>query len=772
MARSSKSRSRRPARTGSDQPRVVTYKRVSTDMQNDEGWSMAAQDIEMRQLADARGWVIVAEFTDPGISGQTIHKRPGIQALLSAAEQKQFDILLVHDLSRLSRSIYDTLYIFQELGRLNIGFASVKEPDFDFTTPTGKLVLTVLAALNQYYLDMLSQHTKKGKHQRARNGLYNASIVPYGYQHVGDSKTPPAIDEETAVAVRLAFESYATGNFSFQQIADLLNDKGYQSATGRLFTKDSIDDLLRNRFYAGDIVYGGDSAEGEQAEVYPGQHEAIISRDLFEQTQQARDRRRGSIRSYQPAYRTYMLNTLATCSVCGRKLRAQTLASGKSYYREMSRARGFVDCPDAQNGVLADPVETEIDHLFSSLRLPEDWQQQIETLIGDDDELDTLDNRRARLQAEKTRLRELYVKGHFGDDIAQFESLTAQIQRELDLLPPTDLPAIERAANTLQDLSQVWAEASKEEQRDLVRLVLREVRIDAAQKTIAELLPYAPFMPLFRQLDALIETEPGRFALLWPPDLAAQRCPYPVLPSLTELQPPEETPHLWPLLIPPPPLAPELRISPLASDFLKAWPKDTALGDLVDVVTPGVEPLRVDGRKWPQARLRTLTQPKDTTLILPLDTGSAALLHTPFQFQASLNQSSWLEEAWRVLQPGGWWAFSDLLPARMPGHWLYRFLPDAVRAWLPAAMDDAELYGFLTKRGFGVRLTRQTRYRAVTLGAVGQALTSRLGLLARLPEDVHRVVLADVQAEIEAQGAETLIASHECWVEVVAVKSG
>ena len=130
---------------------------------------------------------MVSEFVDAGISGQTLD-RPGLPSLLTAAEQGAFDIVIVHELSRLSRSsVYDTFAIFDELGRCKVGFASVKEPQFDLSNPTGRFLLTIIAAINQYYIDILRMHTKKAKRERAREGLYNSSITPYGYALSGSA---------------------------------------------------------------------------------------------------------------------------------------------------------------------------------------------------------------------------------------------------------------------------------------------------------------------------------------------------------------------------------------------------------------------------------------------------------------------------------------------------------------------------------------------------------------------------------------------------------
>jgi len=199
-----------------------------------DGFSIEAQFTEMREFAAQRGWEVVAEFVDIGVSG-TKTERPQLDAMQAAAAEHAFDVLLVHDLSRLSRaSVYKTFGIFEYLGKHDVGFASVKEPQFDYSTSTGRLFLTFLAGINQYYTDQLKMHTRKSKHQRARDGLYNASLLPYGYRHAGDARTPPEIVTEEAAVVKLIFEKYATARFSYQGLADFLNAHGHGSLGFRM----------------------------------------------------------------------------------------------------------------------------------------------------------------------------------------------------------------------------------------------------------------------------------------------------------------------------------------------------------------------------------------------------------------------------------------------------------------------------------------------------------------------------------------------------------
>jgi DNA invertase Pin-like site-specific DNA recombinase len=97
---------------------------------------------------------------------------------LAAAQAHAYDVLVVHKLDRFSRNLRVTLESLDTLGKAGVAFASVTE-QIDFTTPWGRLSLTMLGGLAQFYSDNLAQETKKGKGERKAQGLYNG-ILPFG----------------------------------------------------------------------------------------------------------------------------------------------------------------------------------------------------------------------------------------------------------------------------------------------------------------------------------------------------------------------------------------------------------------------------------------------------------------------------------------------------------------------------------------------------------------------------------------------------------------
>ena len=742
---------------------ALLYARVSTDMQVEGGKSIATQLAEMREYAQHRGWEVIAEFVDPGYSGTTM-ERPGLQALLAAIEHHAGDVVLVHDLSRLSRRLFDTFALFETFGQHRIGFASVNDPDFDFASPTSRLFLTLIAALNQYYVDLLKMHTKKSKRERAREGLYNASIAPYGYQHTGDADTPPVIVAEEEVVVQHIFERYATGKYSYLDIADWLTDAGYRTRAGRNFSKDTLADMLRNPFYKGIISYRQGQHGQDSGEEFPGKHTPIINKELWEMCRQIREQRRSEPRTYQPAYRVYLLNGLVTCDVCGRKLRAQGSRTG-NYYREVSNWRGFTDCPCAGRGALMERVDAQVAAIFRQLELPEDWQTELQTLLEEDEDVETLNHRRARLIEERKRLKRMQVKGEFEEDLEVYSQEMARIARQLAELPaPGDLEGLENAAQMLSQLSAVWDEATLIERRDLLRIALREVKVDVPQARLVTLEPYPIFVPLFRRIPFLREIAFGVFSPHWPPEISHTFTHIDTLPVLKVIPQPEHAP-VWPFVPRFPPKLLGKRITPILSQWLKARRAAQLPFDaVVELSHPHMPSLRTGPRKWPEVQLRQVQHWQD------LPQHAAAFLWTPFAVQAVADLPSLLAAVRDSVITGGTWACVDWLPHAMPGHWLYHYFPEAWEMTCQHAWDASRLYNLILQAGFTVKLVRRTFYQAVTLEVAYWCAQQRehIATLARLPDQVYVARLETLAEAVERDGPQMLVGSEYCLMDITA----
>jgi DNA invertase Pin-like site-specific DNA recombinase len=313
--------------------RVRCYYRYSSDEQSD-GWSIEAQDKACRAFIASRpDWQHIGQpYIDEAWSGKTVN-RPAFQQMLQDARSGQFDVIVCHKLDRFSRSLVDVLLTLDELQKYNVTFASATE-SIDFTSPSGRMMLVMLAFFAQWYVENLSAETTKGKKERFDQGLYNGDLR-FGYSKDEDGKPTPNSDAE---GVRLAYQWCAQGKTD-AEIATLLNQAGYRTyrliknnrkkATPetdpklrRPWTKDSVASLLRaGQFYLGNTEYIGEGERkrrtqaqqrGEgyamQKQLKMGTHPTILSEELYKRAVAARLQRvRAGKTSESQVFKTYLL---------------------------------------------------------------------------------------------------------------------------------------------------------------------------------------------------------------------------------------------------------------------------------------------------------------------------------------------------------------------------------------------------------------------------------------------------------------------------------
>ena len=189
--------------------RIVGYVRVSTEEQVD-GRSLDAQRREIERYADQNGLTLVGIYADEGVSAHTdrIEKRPQLSALIADASRGSFDAVVVHTIDRWARNIRVQTDALQRLGKAGVGFISLTE-NIDFSTPSGKLMLTMIGGFSEFFSDQLAVHVVKSQRQRAESGL-PVGPIPFGYVP-GEAREAPIVDPEAGEAVREAFAARAAG---------------------------------------------------------------------------------------------------------------------------------------------------------------------------------------------------------------------------------------------------------------------------------------------------------------------------------------------------------------------------------------------------------------------------------------------------------------------------------------------------------------------------------------------------------------------------------
>src|ERR1700682_5710655 len=141
--------------------RVAVYASVST---TNDGQDVMLQTRELEQFAQARGWRVADSYVDVGVSGAK-DSRPELNRMMADAHKRRFDVVCCWRFDRFARSVSHLLRALETFNALGIGFVSLGE-SIDTSTPTGKMVFTVLASVAELERSLIVE--------RVRAGLRNA----------------------------------------------------------------------------------------------------------------------------------------------------------------------------------------------------------------------------------------------------------------------------------------------------------------------------------------------------------------------------------------------------------------------------------------------------------------------------------------------------------------------------------------------------------------------------------------------------------------------
>lgn len=271
MARRMNKRTTAAARTMSALDCTAIYMRVSTAGQAEDGFGLDAQRTRLEAQCIARGWTICPEhiYTDAGVSGKSTD-RPAYVAMLEAARTGMVQRIVALKLDRMARNVRDFLGLVDELQALGVDLVLIDEA-FDTSTAQGKFALTLFAAMAELERTTIKARVMGGKAEKARQGGYNGSACPLGYDYNGDAFVPNS-DADTVKSIFARF----TGGASLSAIAQALRAEGAPTAKGGQWWPGTVRGVLLNGAYAG-------LAQWADVEAAQGAHKAIVDVGTYEE---------------------------------------------------------------------------------------------------------------------------------------------------------------------------------------------------------------------------------------------------------------------------------------------------------------------------------------------------------------------------------------------------------------------------------------------------------------------------------------------------------
>ena len=256
--------------------RAAIYSRVSTEDQAKEGFSLAAQERRLRDFCVARGWTIGGIYIDEGHSGRTA-MRPAYQKMMG--DRDAWDVLVVLKMDRIHRNARNFMDMMEDLRKGGKDFASATE-SFDTSTAMGRFVMDIIQRIAQLESEQIGERVYMGMSQKAKRGRGTLGHPdPYGYRSVDGRYV---VDTKEAEIVRTVFAEFLGGR-SFQEVAEELQRRRVPTKKGGPWRKQTVAAILANPLYSGRIEWDGRIAEGD--------HEAIVSEDVFRNAQIEKGRR-------------------------------------------------------------------------------------------------------------------------------------------------------------------------------------------------------------------------------------------------------------------------------------------------------------------------------------------------------------------------------------------------------------------------------------------------------------------------------------------------
>lgn len=145
---------------------VALYARVSTVNNQDPGMQLS----ELRDYAKRRGWRVVEEYVDRGVSGSK-ESRPGLNRLMSDARRKKFDAILVWKIDRFGRSLKHLVNALADLAVLGVSFISLRD-NLDLSTPSGRLMFQIIGAMAEFERALIQERVRAGIRNARAKGIH------------------------------------------------------------------------------------------------------------------------------------------------------------------------------------------------------------------------------------------------------------------------------------------------------------------------------------------------------------------------------------------------------------------------------------------------------------------------------------------------------------------------------------------------------------------------------------------------------------------------
>ncbi|MBL7545101.1 MAG: recombinase family protein [Bdellovibrionaceae bacterium] len=508
--------------------KIGAYIRVSTDDQvNTYEGSLDSQKFRIKEFVDFKNrqqkdWGNIVEFyVEEGVSAGTTN-RPMYQKIMSDIRKGKVNLILVSDLTRLSRNLLDFCNLINELERHKASYLSMKE-QFDTSTPIGRMMVYIIIALGQFEREQTSERVAVNCHSRALRGLLNGGQAPMGYDKHPEKPGLLIVNNEEAEKVKTIFNMFLqTGSRS--KTVEALNELGpYPKRTSKKakslpparWSVQSLGKLLEQPAYIGLREVNKIYKDEDHSYLKPWQkHQlvkaawpAILDEKIFYDAQhlleEARDNERSRLSKGEKRF--FLLSNLLTCGETGFPLVGQSAHSSNGtlhrYYHYARRPKNLevvrprLNAEEIEEKVIGDLANALKDaNYFVSLEknLKEqadsknknsesEYQRAKKELSEVSDQFSMLLLNQGKMQLNETALK------FTSEQLNTLAKKKEDLEKYLNNLnyQPQDHGAIKEQVlfveNQIRLLMQGWAKATPATKKRLLRRTIKEIIITRSE---------------------------------------------------------------------------------------------------------------------------------------------------------------------------------------------------------------------------------------------------------------------------------------------------
>lgn len=440
------------AELGSQSMRAAIYLRLSNA--TDESTSIQRQRDACTSYADAKGFAVVAEYVDDGVSGaREALQRPGLSAAVRGARAREFDVLIVAKLDRLARSVRVFDEVRLTLESQNVELVSVAE-SLDMTTPAGRMVATVLASFAAFERERTSERVLESQKALAAAGRYSGHRVPFGWRTAPRQDGPGRtlrLDPHSGPLLRrlidlvLAGESVAGAR---RQIGDALP------------AETSLRRALRSQMLLGRLVrQGRPITDAQGLPLVP--FEPLVSLAEWQALQKRLDAL--SVPAGRPKGQLSLLGGLLRCGECDGLMQTHTQRRGASEHRS------YRCCTQMGMAVADDAAERAFLAAVGRLGV-------VTVTEGPSTDDSALEVARERREA----VRRLFLAGLMTEEEAATDLGT--LARTIEALEAVPVDGAVEYTPTGRTFAEEWSEADLPHRRALLASALSEVTLESGKR--------------------------------------------------------------------------------------------------------------------------------------------------------------------------------------------------------------------------------------------------------------------------------------------------